>query len=37
MHNNGKKKGFDFGILQVLDIYFTSSAMVKINFNSIIN
>ena len=37
MHNNGKKIGLDFGILQVLDIYFTSSAMVKNNFNSLIN
>ena len=37
MHNNGKKIGFDFGILQVLDIYFISNAMIKNNFNSLIN
>ena len=37
MHNNIKKIGIDFGILQVLDIYFTSSTMVKNNFNSLIN
>ena len=37
MHNNSKNIGLDYGILQVLDIYFTSSTMVKNNFNSLIN
>ena len=31
------KKGLDFGILQVVYIYFTSGAMLYNNFNSLIN
>ena len=37
MHNNSKKIVLDFGFLQVLDIYFTSGAMLHNNFNSLIN
>ena len=32
-----KKIGLDFGILQVLNIYITYSAVVNNNFNSLIN
>ena len=32
-----RKIGLDFGFLQVLDIYYTSSAMVNNYFNSLIN